>query len=319
LVHAELAVITKEGRLTITIAICTWNRANLLERTLARLRELIIPQGVNREVLIVDNNSSDETAVVVARAAEGLSIRYVFEPRSGISHARNRAVREAEGTYILWTDDDVLVSRTWLAEYWRAFSRFPDAALFGGPIVPWYAVEPPTWVSPSLEVAGGHFAVLRIPDDAGPIEDHPLPFGANMAARREAHEAHPFDTRLGARPGLRLVGEETAFIRKVLQAGGSGRWVPDARVQHYIPEHRMTLRFMRQYYYGTGATIARMNETNRKRGWAGRPLWLWRQAIENECKYQVRRFTSGPEMCISNLILASTAWGQLVHYSRGQS
>lgn len=77
--------------MNLTVAICTWNRAALLDWTLARMRELRIPDGVEWELLIVNNNCTDQTDAVIARHAGVLPIRRIFEVNPGLSNARNRA------------------------------------------------------------------------------------------------------------------------------------------------------------------------------------------------------------------------------------
>ena len=127
----------------ITVEICTWNRAALLDRTLDCMRQLHVPDGAEWELLIVNNNCSDDTDSVLSRYGEFLPIRRVFEPRQGTCHARNTAVREARGELLVQTDDDVLVDRAWLQEYCAAATRFPEAAFFGGTIEPWFESSPP--------------------------------------------------------------------------------------------------------------------------------------------------------------------------------
>ena len=108
----------------ITVAVCTWNRARLLDRTLARLRELCIPDGIDWELLVVNNNSTDETEKVLDRHAGHLPLRRLVESKPGKANAANRAAAEARGELILWTDDDVLVDRGWLAAYAGAAARW---------------------------------------------------------------------------------------------------------------------------------------------------------------------------------------------------
>ncbi len=95
----------------VETAICTWNRASLLDRTLAEFRLLEIPHGVEWEVMVVNNQCSDSTDAVIARHAAHLPIRRLVEPRPGLSHSRNCAVAAARGDLLVWTDDDVLVDR----------------------------------------------------------------------------------------------------------------------------------------------------------------------------------------------------------------
>ena len=84
----------------LTIAICTWNRAAMLDRVLAHMTSLVVPPGVDWEILVVDNNSTDETDAVATKHAAHLPIRVVLESTPGISHARNRGIREARGDII---------------------------------------------------------------------------------------------------------------------------------------------------------------------------------------------------------------------------
>src|SRR5437879_759573 len=120
--------------LTLTIAICTWNRAALLTQTLKRLQELITPEGVEWTVLVVNNASTDDTATLLESFAPPYSFRSVFESTPGLSAARNRALAENRSDFILFTDDDVLVDQNWLIQFIAAHRRHPDGAAFGGPI-----------------------------------------------------------------------------------------------------------------------------------------------------------------------------------------
>ena len=142
----------------VTIAICTRNRAILLKRAMDTIVALIIPDGIEWELIVVDNGSTDNTAEVIASYKDNLPIRYVFEPLAGLSNARNRAVAEAKGDYICWTDDDVLLDRAWLLKYHDAFVRFPEIVFFGGPIRPIFEGECPAWLTENKERLGSFFA-----------------------------------------------------------------------------------------------------------------------------------------------------------------
>ena len=168
----------------ITVAICTWNRADLLAQTLERMTSLRVPEGVEWELLVVNNNCTDRTDEVLARFTTRLPLRRCWEPDLGLSHARNRAVLEAHGDYLVWTDDDVLVAEDWLAGYCRAFKRWPDAAVFGGPVAPWFAGTPPQWLIDVFPRVAGAFAAIDLGHKPFPLRaEAPVPFGANMAVR----------------------------------------------------------------------------------------------------------------------------------------
>src|SRR5687768_5445004 len=118
----------------VTVAICTHNRADLLDQTLAALRLVRIPHDVSWELLVVDNNSTDGTSQIITEHRRHLPIRPLFETQLGLCAARNRAIRESRGALILWTDDDVIVDPNWIVEYVRAAREFPDASYFGGTV-----------------------------------------------------------------------------------------------------------------------------------------------------------------------------------------
>src|SRR4051812_6074694 len=114
----------------VSIAICTYNRAKSLALVLQSLSEQqnIDPGAV--ELLIVDNNSDDQTAEVVAAYAPKFPVRYIFEKQQGLSHARNRAAVEFFGNILLFTDDDVRLAPNWLHAYAKAFSGFSEMEYF---------------------------------------------------------------------------------------------------------------------------------------------------------------------------------------------
>lgn len=299
--------------MNLTVAICTWNRCQLLRKTLQQMTKLEVPDGIEWELLIVDNNSSDATAQVIAEFRDRLPLRSVFEAVPGTSHARNRAVREAAGEYIVWTDDDVLVGEDWLAAYVAAFRRWPTAAVFGGPIEPWFEGSPPAWLARAFGTVAGAYAALDLGPRPIPLTYDRYPYNANLAARTEVHRRVPYDTQLGPRPGDTMRGEEMVLVRELLAAGEQGWWVPEARVRHFIPRERQTLRYLRGYYYGGGKVLALLeNGVNASSStFLGRPVWLWRQAVTYEALFQLRRFVARPEVWVEDLKWASTSWGQL--------
>lgn len=262
----------------VTVAICTWNRAPLLDQTLATLRELRLPPGVRWELLVVNNNCTDDTDAVIARHASHLPLRRLFEPKQGHSNARNCALDAARGDLILWTDDDVLVEPDWLSAYVAAAERWPEAVFFGGWIEPWYEVPPPAWLKRA--VRANYFHGLLLIRDLGDVE-RPLTqgaeiFGANMAFRRAVFADRRFDPQLGRQGSVSLLGDETAFIDRLLQQGERGVWVPAAKVRHYVPAERMTLRYLDDYYRGVGRTRVRLDGCPAGRLLRGAPLWLHR-------------------------------------------
>lgn len=250
----------------LSVAICTWNRARLLDQTLGQLSQLRIPDGIRWELLVVDNNCTDETAAVLERHRTHLPIVALKEPKQGHSNARNCAIEAARGDVIIWTDDDVQADPDWLANYAAAFHRHPEAAYFGGLIQPWYEVPPPTWVARNERQLEG-MLVIR---DLGPVErsfvasttverTSETPFGANMAIRTGVQREFRYDPKLGKVKTANIVADETDLFRRIREAGHTGFWVPNAIVRHFVTRERMTTRYLWDYHFGLGRTSVRID------------------------------------------------------------
>ena len=246
----------------VTVAICTWNRSRLLDQTLARMAGVRVTPGVQWEVVVVNNNCTDETDAVVARhvARNQLPIRLLSESRPGQAAARNRAIDAARGEYVIWTDDDVLVDPGWLTSYVEAFRGWPEATFFGGPIRPWFESTPPAWLPDMLGYAKHLWAVLDLGPRTRPFGGGECPFGANMAIRAEVQRRFRFDPRTGHVAGGMAGGDETTLFAQLLAEGHTGVWVADAVVDHFIPADRMTLGYVRtraeQYGYQNHDPVA---------------------------------------------------------------
>ena len=260
----------------ITVAICTWNRAALLDRTLSALRNLRIPPDVQWEVLVVNNRCTDTTDDVIARHEGSLPIRRLFETRQGHSYARNRAVAAATGDLIIWTDDDVVVDEAWLSEYAREASGCTDAAFFGGTVEPLYAVEPPHWIRRHILRLNPYVITQHGPGTRPLQRDEPIA-GANMAFRTDVLRRYPFNVALG-RVADSLVGaDDTELVGRLKADGLKGVWIGGAKVQHCIEEDRLTLDYVRRWYVGAGRTHYRLHGLPPGRRLYGVPIWVLRQ------------------------------------------
>lgn len=297
--------------LKLTVAICTWNRAELLRRTLEGLTALQGEPGLWWEVLVVDNNSTDDTSAVLAEFSERLPLRALHEPKPGKSNAANLAVREARGDYLVWTDDDVIVDPEWLLGYAAAMRSHPDAVVFGGRIDPWFEGTPPRWLVDAFSLVAGVYAAVDLKRAGGIAPDDFFPLGANMALRREAHLAHPFDPRIGPQPGSTIRGEEWILVRDLKGEGAQVVWVPEARVRHFLPRERQRESYIRSWFHGHGELLGLMESSRSRLNLFGRPLWLWRQLVEHELRYRLGRFVLSPKQWLHSLTLTATAWGRL--------
>lgn len=305
----------------ITVAICTYNRAELLGVTLESLARMAVPEGLDWELLAVDNNSDDETRAVVSAYDRRLPLRYLLERRQGLSVARNRAVREAQGDYVVWTDDDVKVCPGWIAAYADAIERWPEAAFFGGPLLPWYEGEPPAWLARALDKVEGAFAVKDLGPEPVKLEGPgTYPFGANMAFRADVLRSRRFDVRLGRKGQNLISGEETRLMHDLVEHGLHGRWVPAARVEHLIPSSRQTLSYLRNYYRALGRTSCLLSTSESVAQLFGRPRWAWRALVERQVLYWFSRFTGAPpEKWVHRLRDVAFTQGVLLGYPEAES
>lgn len=298
----------------ITVAICTWNRASLLQRTLEQLTRMKpLPGDTSWELIVVDNACTDSTADVIESFGSLLPIRRVCEPQPGLSNARNAAIAEAAGDVIVWTDDDVLVDPAWLCEYAIAFQKHPTAEFFGGPISAWFDAPPPAWLATVFPQVVSAFAVRELESEDIPITRTFAPYGANMAFRRRVLNNHSFDPRLGRLGDSAIGGEETAVFRDLMERGYQGRWVRGASVRHFVSEDRQTTEYIRSYYSGVAATASRAAAgPSAVSTLFGRPRWAWRASLQYEMMYQLRRLVAPPQIWIEDLKRASLARGALV-------
>ena len=167
---------------SISIVICTYNRVKILKETLESYLTLCRPIEFKIELLIVDNNSNDETLQMVDQFMQyHPEVRYVFEPEPGLSYARNTGVKESRGDIIIYVDDDVYFDSNWLVEVGRIFKEYPDASCMGGRIIPVFEIGKPDWITDDLLTPYG----LTNSGDIIKWMLYPeYPFGGNMAFKR---------------------------------------------------------------------------------------------------------------------------------------
>ncbi len=307
----------------ISVLICTWNRAELLQKTLEQMTQTKVPHDLAWEIVVVNNNCTDHTPAVVESFENRLPIRMVIELEQGLSAARNRGAIEATGELLLWTDDDVLVGERWLEEYARALAEQPEAAVFGGPILPWFDGTPPAWLSQGWREVESAYAVRDLGDKPFVLTASRLPYGANYAIRRSVQLRFMYDTRLGRKGTQMLSGEESHVMTSILAAGHTGLWLPDATVKHFIGADRQTLAYLRRYYYSIGVTKVRAKaaeplNTNSKTGPSlfGVEPWLIRATIESEIRQLLKRCAGRTAEALPDLRLANISRGVAVESYR---
>ncbi|MEP7207736.1 MAG: glycosyltransferase [Casimicrobiaceae bacterium] len=256
--------------------VCTYNRAASLQRTLDSLAAQAVRTGIDWEVLVVDNNSKDDTAGVVRRfVASFPRARYAFEERQGLSFARNRGIELATGALILFTDDDVTPESDWVQRIHDGMASTGCDAC-GGFIAPVWETPPPTWLTERFH---GFLAIKTERSDWYEVRgDAPLPYGANMAFRRDVFERFgTFDVNRGRKGNILASGEDGELIGRLIESGGKVMFFGDARVHHAVESFRLTKRYFRRWRYQNSRNLAESRGFPGARRVGGVPLYLFAQ------------------------------------------
>ncbi len=266
---------------SISIIVCTYNRCQSLRDTLIALKKQRFSDDVSVELIVIDNNSTDSTRVVVESEAKNspFSIRYVFEATQGISAARNRGIWEATGELIEFTDDDTIPNENWGQSLWKAYKKY-DADFLGGKIDLLWLTKPPNWLV-NNRVLLGHLGIID--HDSTTVFssdqfDTNLVYGANMAFRRSCFDkVGVFRNDLGMKGGELLRGEDTEIVERFVAAGKKVIYVPEAVVSHKVEPYRTKLSYFRRLRFGSGRTHEQMKPLSKH----SLPFWLWRECIQN--------------------------------------
>ena len=242
-----------------SVVVATYNRAQNLKFALKNL----LAQEVNfgYEIIVVDNNSSDETRSIVRdlEAAVPGTVRYVFERQQGLSNARNAGIAAAMGEIIVFVDDDVQVHPGWLMATASAYRTHPDACCVGGRILLALPERCPSWFDPFSETLVAHLSGQDHGTDIVKIEYPDVVLGANFSVTRNALDrVGVFNTRLGYAGSCFIGGEEADLCHRIQQAGGSVYYCGEAVVTHIVPPTRMTKEFMRKRAYWAGRTYRKI-------------------------------------------------------------
>jgi glycosyltransferase involved in cell wall biosynthesis len=243
--------------MNISLIICTYNRGDSLLKTLESVVASEMPTSIEWELVVVDNNSRDQTRAAVQEFSTRHPgrIRYVFEPNQGLSNARNAGIQAARGEVIVFTDDDVIVDGSWLLKLSRSLCDRSCVGA-GGRVLPPQGVVLPNWLSLTGPYdLGGRVAALFDQGDERKELSEP-PYGANMAFRREMFQKYGyFRTDLGRRPGSLIGGEETEFGMRLIAAGERLGYEPSAIVYHPVPEERLNKKYLLAWSFDFGRAI----------------------------------------------------------------
>jgi len=245
----------------LSVVVCTYNRAAYLGRMLESFYAQRCLEALEFELLVIDNNSTDSTPEVAAEFQGRSGFRYLQEPVRGLSHARNRGLREARGTHIAYLDDDVLLMPDWARHLLQCFEE-TGADAVGGKSLLRFEQAPPPWFGKELAKLLSEVDLGDTRLDAG---DGRRLYGLNLAFRSTAlRDAGGFDTALGRSGGALTSGEDLRATAAVVAAGGKAYYEPRALVYHCIPPERTEWNYLLKLAESGARTRAQLD---RGRGW----------------------------------------------------
>ena len=254
----------------LTVAIPTYNGAQRLALVLEHLRVQTGAKAANWEVLVVDNNSTDNTIETVQQAQKNwlpqVPLKYSFEPKQGAAYARQRAVQECESTWIAFLDDDVLPAANWVSSAIAFGQSHPQAGAYSGQIHAKLDHPPP----PEFEPIKAFLAVREDGEQAYRYQPERLntPPAAALVVRRQAWlDWMPPEPYLAGRVGKSMIGGEDVEISMHLHHGGWEIWYcPEMHAYHHIPPHRLERSYLMALAQGCGLSACQLRLLNK-------PFW----------------------------------------------
>jgi glucosyl-dolichyl phosphate glucuronosyltransferase len=223
--------------------ICTHNRSQILKDCLESIRT----QGAalqHCEMLVIDNNSIDDTKATVKKF-EAIGVRYVFEGKTGLSHARNRGATEAKGEWLCYIDDDAKLHPGYIERALWVINH-NDFDCFGGMYYAWYPYGKPKWVDDSFGTK------LSLRDAVGQIEVPELSGGNFLIKRDVLENAGGFSTQFGMTGDRIGYGEEDFLQRKLLDMGYKLGFDPELKIDHAVLPHKLELSWHLASWYAHG-------------------------------------------------------------------
>ena len=245
----------------VSVVVATYNRCDVVPGALASLMNQV--GDVDYEVIVVDNNSTDETRSVIEKLRQQPGYEkliYCFEETQGVSHARNKGIGVARAKIIAFTDDDIRPASNWVSAISAAFRRFPEADCIGGKVLPEEQTKFPAWLTSeywtplALLDMGDEPLKLNVQRGAGLV-------GANLAVR-----ASIFDDVGLFRPQLQRVKnsigsmEDHELQLRFSAANKRLMYVPDLVVYAHVLEERLSKDYHRRWYCGHGHFYALMRD-----------------------------------------------------------
>ena len=246
-------------KITFSIVICTHNRSRDIIRAVDSVLQCDFPSE-QREIIVVNNASIDNTREVLSSYVDSKQVIYIEEAQLGLSKARNSGIKQAQGKYIVFLDDDGEASHQWLNAFSEVFKNFPDSAACGGRINVKYHGNKAEWIQGMSE---RFFGSYHLSDKPRPCDWVP---GGNSAWKRSVlNDLGGFNSYFGKKGYDNFIGgDESQLLNLARKEGHSFIYSPDALMLHHIPASRMTAEALSKRWYGQGVTDIRYIEVRQE-------------------------------------------------------
>ncbi|WP_373069137.1 glycosyltransferase family 2 protein [Gemmatimonas sp.] len=283
---------------TIDIVIPTFKRAHMLLRTLESIRRARCPSGIFLRVIVVDNNSQDQTESIVREfsASSHLCVTYLHEARAGRSAAINAGVKSSEAEYVGFIDDDEELFPEWIEAVAEALQT-TAADYLGGACVPDFTGILPDWLPSDWP---GVLGDISGPEEVVQFTSEGNAFftGGNGVIRRELFlRIGCYNPLLGRTGQQSLMScEDRDLFDRLLEHGCRGFFVPSMKVWHHVPPERLTQEYFRRWAFDHGASLtvySRLTGRSTKRSFFGVERWIWRSTAGHLVTLLTPRVASG--------------------------
>ncbi len=273
----------------LDVIIPTYNRQDLLPRTLQSLLEADVPPALNVRVTVVDNNSTDQTRQLVEQWMNRFNgrLHYQFESTQGRSSALNKGILSTQGELLGMVDDDEEIDRGWFKTIYAAF-KDDEVDFIGGPYYPRWGAPCPEWLPKKY---AGVIGWVDGGTEVRPFnESYPgILMGGNAVLRRRiVNRVGLYLPSLGRTDKHLLAGEDEDMYQRLLGAGARGFYLPDLIIYHYIPPQRLTKRYFRQWCFWRGVSIGFLSRDAKQatpvKQLGGVPRYLYGDALRGLMK-----------------------------------
>lgn len=249
----------KAIEMKLQIVIPTYNRAEMLRRTLESIVAANKPESMTVGITVVDNNSKDNTRDVVEefQAKGELDLKYIFEPRQGRTFALNTGIKSADCDLLGTIDDDEELASNWIVEVEKVFAkRWNELDFMSGRCLPRFEAEPPKWLPKGFSAIIGKIDCGEDELEFGKNFDGVLSGGNSVIKLSVFHEIGLYNENLGRTEKGLLTCDDDEMHHRLLTHGKRGIHNPKLLIYHFVPVERLTKKYHREWCYGWGLSLA---------------------------------------------------------------